>query len=138
MYMRAKLALTVAVVALAACGSRDDTSEPLPDAGDTAQVDGIPARFHGAWDYVDGSCNPTSDLRVEVSADRVIFYESVGEVEGVSSGTDGTEVTLAMEGEGQNWDSRFRLSLQGNPERLVMQNIEYPSDPTNIRKRCAS
>ena len=161
MHMRAKLALTVAALALSACGSQEDASEPLPDttqtampvepdggigdgaqplpdARDTAQGDGIPARFRGAWDYVDSNCNPASDLRVEISADRVIFYESVGEVEDVSSTPDGTEVALSMEGEGQNWDSRFRLSLQGNPERLVMQNIEYPSDPTNIRKRCAS
>lgn len=158
MPMRAKLVLPVALLALAACGSQDeplpDTAEtaipvepdggigdgapPLAEAGDTAQGDGIPARFHGAWDYVGGNCNPASDLRVEISADQVIFYESVGEVEDMSIGPDGTEVALAMEGEGETWDSRFLLSLQGNPERLVMQNIEYPSDPTNTRKRCAS
>ena len=161
MPMRATLVLPMALLALAACGSQDEPSDPLPDtaetaipvepdggigdgapplaeAGDTAQADGIPGRFHGVWDYVDGNCNRASDLRVEVSADQVIFYESVGEVEDVSIGPDGTEVALAMEGEGERWDSRFRLSLQGNPERLVMQNIEYPADPTNIRKRCAS
>ena len=161
MPMRSKLVLPVMVLALAACGSQDDAAEappeadqtampvepdggigdgaePLSDVRDAAQLDGIPARFRGVWDYVDGSCDPASDLRVEISADRVIFYESVGEVENVTDGPDGTEVDLAMEGEGQTWDSRFRLSLQGAPERLVMQNIEYPADPTNIRKRCAS
>ncbi|RIV87713.1 hypothetical protein [Aurantiacibacter zhengii] len=161
MSMRAKLALPVALLTLAACGSQDEPSEPRPDAAETAipvepnggigdgapsltqtddlaQDDGIPARYHGAWDYVDGNCNPASDLRVEISADQVIFYESVGEVENVSIGADGADVALAMEGEGENWNSRFRLSLQGNPERLVMQNVDYPSDPTNIRKRCAS
>lgn len=161
MPMRAKLAVPVMGLALAACGSQDDATEtppetdqtaipvepdggigdgtqPLSDARDVAQANGIPARFRGVWDYVDGSCDPASDLRVEISADRVVFYESVGEVENVTPGPDGTEVELAMEGEGQTWDSRFRLSLQGNPERLVMQNIEYPADPTNIRERCAS
>jgi len=156
--MRTVLLMPV-LFALVACGSQDDGGEIEPQAEQTAmpvepdggigdgapplsqmsESEGIPARFHGVWDYEEGSCNPASDLRAEVTSGEIIFYESVGEVRSVSDGEGGAVVSLAMSGEGDTWNTDLRLTLRENPERLVISRAESAEvAPTDIRKRCAS
>lgn len=130
-----KLAFAIAaLLALAACGSEPEapatpeTPMPVePDGGigdgagppeqgvDETLANRIPTRFHGAWDYVQGTCDPASDLRMEISGSEILFYEAVGMVTEVTPEGDRPNgdvvVTLAMEGEGETWEQKTRLSL---------------------------
>lgn len=80
----------------------------------------IPARFQGVWDYEGGSCDPASDLRSDISGDEIVFYESVGRVKNVAAKGNDVIVTLDMEGEGETWQKKIRLSLvgEGDTQRL--------------------
>ncbi|TRD11830.1 hypothetical protein FGU71_08155 [Erythrobacter insulae] len=152
-------------LALAACGAEAEQDAPSPEALDSApaaapdsvpvtQADPavsdtasetaaaantIPARFQGVWDYEGGTCAPESDLRMEISASEILFYESIGLVTGVTADKDAVIVTLAMEGEGETWEQSTRFALMGEGEDLrihtsegdgPMAPDEYPS------KRC--
>ena len=88
----------------------------------------IPARFRGAWDYVEGTCAPESDMRMEISGKEILFYESIGMVTEVTSEGDDVIVTLAMEGEGDTWEEKTRLSLagEGSGQRLETSDGEAP------------
>jgi len=145
-----------ALLLLAACG--DQASEPAPDAptetatpatpgsADAAvQLDPaiaageIPARFHGVWDAVTGTCDAASDLRVAITARRIEFYESVGNVAGVGSEGDDAIADLVMEGEGETWVEPMRLSLETTPEgeRLRLSDALKPESAEDLpRKRC--
>lgn len=158
--MRAVLGLTVAAM-LAACSggaeegpSGEDTATPAPiplepesaaeTAPETAPVEEalanrIPTRFQGVWDYVEGTCAPESDMRMEISAAEILFYESIGVVTGVEPEGEDVVVSLAMEGEGETWDQEIRLALVGQGEAQLLEtsdgekpraNDDYPS------KRC--
>ena len=149
------------VLAVSACGSQgSEPSEPkteiAPDAPIPVEPDGgigdgagppagglgpIPARFQGVWDYEGGTCAPESDMRMEISGNEILFYESVGIVTAVEAEGETAVLSLDMEGEGESWRQRLRLSLIGvgdsvrlhtsdgdKPERVD----EYPS------KRCPS
>ena len=56
-----------------------DSAPPADEAGNAGSADAlraIPARFLGAWDYVEGNCDPASDLRMEIGQRR--RHEHVG------------------------------------------------------------
>ena len=147
-----------ALLALAACGSEPEAPSPAetpipvePDGGigdgagppaatlDTASGDRIPTRFHGAWDYVEGTCDPASDLRMDISGSEILFYESVGVVTDVSAQGEDVVVTLAMEGEGETWEQQTRLSLvgEGPDQRLETSDGEQPRGVDDYpSKRC--
>ncbi|MGB3165398.1 MAG: hypothetical protein WBA68_01330 [Alteraurantiacibacter sp.] len=118
-----------------------DSETSLADAalGGATQADGmIPQRFRGVWDYVEGTCMASSDLRLEIRADGIEFYESMGEVTGVEVvGPDEVVVAMDMEGEGERWTSRIRYTLSDDGERLTPTDAEEPNayDPM-VRKRC--
>jgi hypothetical protein len=148
------LAIALAAMAvLAACGQ--PAADPAPEAPaasplpagtegapalDPAIAKGeIPARFHGVWDAVTGTCDPASDLRVEIAARRITFYESVGDVSGMGSEGDDAIADLVMEGEGETWVQPTRLALEATPdgERLRLSDALKPEDPADpLRKRC--
>ncbi len=150
-----KLPLLAPALLLAACGQQqaDDaapapTPEPVapaatpaatpsPEASEIAQGQ-IPARYHGVWDAASGSCHPASDLRVEIEARQILFYESLGEVTGMSSRGDDAVAELAMEGEGERWTRSLRMTLTGSPpnERLVLADaLETPrGDPIPLAR----
>ena len=129
----------LSALALAACGEVPD-QEPIVEseatpaevqqpveqaaAEETETVEEtlanrIPTRFHGVWDYVEGTCALESDMRMEVSGSEIMFYESIGTVTGVAAEGDDVVVTLAMEGEGETWEQATRLSLVGEGDAEI-------------------
>jgi hypothetical protein len=150
-----RLPLIALTLLLPACDSRvdpapDETPIPVePDGGISDGADSpldpaiaageIPARFHGVWDAVTGTCDPASDMRVEVTARRIEYYESVGDVSGMGSEGDDAIADLVMEGEGETWVQPTRLSLETLPdgERLRISDALKPESPDDpLRERC--
>ena len=145
----------LAVLALAACnenahetghsgdqaGLGEEAMEADPVPADIAPEDGqtsalIPARFHGVWDYVEGSCARESDMRLEISGNEVMFYESIGTVTDIEQRGPNTFVTLAMEGEGETWEDTYTLALSDD-EQLFLQYISDNASSRPLpRKRC--
>lgn len=148
---------------LVSCGEAPEVSEPEtqaeapmpvePDGGigdgagppDITPMDGdpglIPAQFHGVWDYVEGTCALESDMRMEISGNEILFYESIGLVTDVEREGDDAVVTLAMEGEGETWVQRTRLSIsgEGDQARLSTSDGDAPKTTDDYpTKRCPS
>ncbi len=124
----------------------DDTSpagplfETMPELAADGSTTGamVPARYQGVWDFEGGNCNKASDLRMEISPQEVLFYESVGTVTGVAQDGSDIIVTLDMEGEGETWVDKLRLSLEGDGTARRLHTSqgdkpkavdEYPSMP---------
>lgn len=149
-----RLAMIALTPLLAAC---DSGADPAPAETPIARESGsmndgaglpldpaiaigeIPARFHGVWDAVTGTCDPASDMRVEITARRIEYYESVGDVSGMGSEGDDAIADLVMEGEGETWVQPTRLSLEAMPdgERLRISDALKPESPDDpLRKRC--
>lgn len=153
-----RLSLLAPALLLAACGGDRQEEQGAPAPGETpspSDVDlegdtppqrtpeataiAIPARYHGVWDAVGGSCQPSSDLRVEIEPQRIIFYESVGSVTGMSSRGSDAVAELAMEGEGEQWSRSLRMTLsgEGGSERLVLADaLETPRGNPIPLTRC--
>ena len=155
------LALALAAplaLALAACSAETVEPESAADAaavetaipvepdqgiGDGAGPPGtgentIPVRFRGVWDYREGECMPASDLRMDIRADEIEFYESLGRVTSVEvESPDAIVVALDMSGEGETWQvvNRFELSEDGAilTPLQTEDNSQYQLMP---RKRC--
>ena len=155
-----KIMPLIFLLGLAACGSEaeapadtapaaeamaaptDDSADDTGEDGETVEdalANRIPTRFQGVWDYVGGSCDPASDLRMEISGSEILFYESIGQVTGVTGDGDEIVVTLAMEGEGETWEQATRLALvgEGNDQRLETGDGEQPRTVDEYpSKRC--
>lgn len=116
-------------------GGIGDGAAPLPEAPD---VPTIPNILIGAWDYEKGSCDPASDMRIEVDRTELRFYESVGQVLAVRSEGDATIVDLAMQGEGERWNETLRLVLKNDGTRLHVTEPQAASEVDDYpRRRCA-
>lgn len=145
---------------LGACSQPGPTPSPSPDdAATSASVTGtapaaspapgiapapsrgpavaIPERFRGVWDNAKGSCNPASDLRMEIGAVSIEFYESLGTVTNVTvESPDSILIDLAMEGEGERWTVKSRYVLsKGGATLTPSEAVDTPSTPIP-RKRC--
>jgi len=134
---------------LAACSQEPDqpaapetTAAPTPSAtpaapapAATAQT-AIPLALRGAWDWTGGTCQADSDLRMEIGAGAINFYESVGTLEGVREEDGAVLLDLAMEGEGMQWRQTTVLRLvEGG--RLLESTHEDPSGNGPLRyQRC--
>lgn len=113
---------------------------PSPEASAVAEG-AIPERYRGVWDAVSGSCDPASDLRVEIEGRRIVFYESVGTVTAIQRRGEDAVADLAMEGEGERWTRALRLTLSGEDgeERLVLADaLETPGGTPIPLRRCPS
>jgi len=154
--------LSIAIIALAACGAEAEeedrqevpetieapANQPESEETETGQEDvieaevaeaQIPERYHGVWDYEGGTCAPESDLRMEIKAREIVFYESIGTVSGAREDGDDAIADLAMEGEGETWEDSLRLSLVGDSEaqRLHTSDATEPKVLDDLpRKRC--
>jgi len=112
----------LALLALAACSQEPAepeapaptaaaTAAPQPETTAAAPAGTIPAAYRGAWDWTGGSCAALSDLRMEIGAEEIHFYESVGEVQAVREREGALEIDLAMEGEGMQWTQTTMLRM---------------------------
>ena len=137
--MGMRAAFLASLLALAACGGEAEQEaaapgpapspattapEPAPSAAAT-----IPVRFHGVWDAETGSCDPASDLRLDIGPQTIGFYESQGTVTAVdASDPDVASIQLAMEGEGDQWTQAMDLSLSGKGGDAFLY-VRYLPDP---------
>lgn len=113
-------------------------ADDVAAADSTMSDNRIPTRFLGVWDFVDGTCARESDLRIEVSPREVMFYEAVGSVTKVSNDDAATFVTLMMDGEGEQWEEEYALSLSDDGSVLTAQFTRNDTpNPPMPRKRCA-
>ena len=99
----------------------------------------IPERFRGVWDYELGTCAHESDLRLEIGAGGIVFYESFGTVTAVRIDGGDTIVELSMEGEGENWEQTLHLSQSGRGagRRLHVSDGSQTEQADELpRKRC--
>ena len=141
--------LSLAVLALAACsqgepapaetGVPSQADTPAPPAASTplAQSLLVPDQFQGIWDYVKGTCDPSSDLRVEIAERGITFYESHGAVTALT--VDSPEVIvveLAMQGEGEKWTMRRRFALTDDGQTLTPTAADGESFEPMPLKRC--
>ena len=149
MHMKPTILAAAALLALSACGNPTAKSDdpvapgaasetPMPGEPDGGIGDGagppadaamiaqgkIPARFQGVWDYEGGSCNPASDMRMEIADSSITFYESLGKVTGVKPDGDDILITMDMEGEGETWEQTTRLSLVGEGEEARLHSSD--------------
>ena len=99
-------------------------------------ADTIPQAFLGVWDYVEGSCDPASDLRVEIEPTSMQFYESYGEVTRIE--VDSPErivVSLDMEGEGETWEMARVFTLSNDGRTLTPGSVgEDDFEPMPLKK----
>ena len=109
----------------------EDEGTETAASSDTSTANRIPAEYHGKWDATTGTCSPESDARLEISASEVSFYESIGDVTKVEQADSGVKVSLAMEGEGEEWTSQYTFTRNG--EQLDTTTSE---GDTFTRKRC--
>ena len=129
MMTRKALSFALPMVLLAAACS--DNSDTDPDATMTVEPDGgigdgagppepvtadtVPAAFLGVWDAGGGDCAPASLTRMEILPTTFQFYESHGDVTRIE--VDSPEkivVSLAMEGEGEQWQMARMFTLSDN------------------------
>lgn len=114
-----------------------ETPEPAEGAETASTSEGaIPAQFIGVWDYIEGTCDPASDMRLEITQEDFTFYESYGEIRDVRSEGDYTIVDLAMEGEGETWSSSERLFLTESGELHLTDPAASAALTDYPRKRC--
>ena len=141
-------------LALAACSPGEESSAPDEpvitgtsggDASDESTTDlatvegAIPARYLGVWDYVDGTCSPESDMRMEIAPREITFYESYGAVSDVIPDGEDVIADLAMEGEGETWTNKLRLSLvevDGETQLHTSDGTEPEVIDQYPRKKC--
>ena len=136
---------TLAAMALglfAACSPACDTAQTnsAPKSAASAATATIPDPFRGVWDYVEGTCAPESDLRLDVQPSAVTFYATHGEVIRVDM-ADPFEMwlDLAMSGEGEEWTQSLGFYLRDGGRRLEILDPDRPaSNNILIRKRCSS
>ena len=148
-----RLLCPLAALTLAACSQGADDEAPAPQEtmmpvepdggiGDGAgppqavTADTIPQAFLGVWDYVEGSCDPASDLRVEIEPTSMQFYESYGEVTRIE--VDSPErivVSLDMEGEGETWEMARVFTLSNDGRTLTPGSVgEDDFEPMPLKK----
>ncbi|WP_197920357.1 hypothetical protein [Aurantiacibacter sediminis] len=103
-----------------------------------ATADTLDPTYHGVWDYVEGMCDPMSDMRLEISGDRLEFYESGGDIVNIERESNGDRlVTVAMSGEGETWDTTFRFEMDSSGQFLIVSGTEEDGFDGVPRKRCS-
>lgn len=105
-------------------------------AAAVAQQQTIPAQFQGKWDLDVESCSSPvrPEGRLDISADRVEFYESGGPVRNVVTHSNSDiELSIELSGEGETWisDKYFRLSEDQNSLTDLTNG-----NPGFVRYRC--
>ena len=116
------LACSIATL-LAACASAptDDTV-------------GVPERFRGEWNRNLADCGTgNNDSVLKLSADRIAFYESGGQITSAFvSDVEYLAVTARMEGEGETWTGSYRFRLTDAHNTLT----DVSTSTGMVRYRC--
>ena len=151
-------ALLPAIAFIAACGGEAQEPAPTNDnppalaessdeqpaeavaeeavAAPAAAEGAIPAQFVGVWDYIEGTCDPASDMRLEIAQERLIFYESVGQVRSAQAEGDTLRVDLAMSGEGETWRDQLQFTLMDDGTLHRVDAAAPDAVDEYPRKRC--
>ena len=127
------------VISIAACSPAPEQTEAAEHTeAPPVETARIPARFQGVWDYVEGTCAPESDLRLEISAEQITFYEAVGSVLSAKAESGShVVVVLAIEGEGETSEEELLLTLSEEGDELTPQfYFDGKASEPLIRKRC--
>jgi len=150
--------LGICAMALAACSdSAEETSEPQPEAELVAPQDeevpyaatnppslptAFPTAIQGRWGLVPADCTSTKgDAKglLEISPDRVKFYESVGVLGAVIEGDDDDiRATFSFTGEGMEWRRDMEFDLEDDGKVLIRKEFGQDAAPGEFRyTRCA-
>ncbi|WP_420472245.1 hypothetical protein [Brevundimonas sp. FT23042] len=141
---RPLLPLTLLLLGLAACDGerRNPPTEPAdpiqtPDAPPPAPVlpGGGPATFVGRWAANPGWCANTTgpEQAIEITILRFDGYENSCAITSLEQASDGYDLTLACQAEGQAARERVRLSRQGERLRMTWLNR---NDAVVLLTRC--
>ena len=114
-------------------GETKADAQPVADAQPLPE---IPAQFLGVWDYVEGSCAPESDMRLEITQTQLVFYESVGDIRSFQTEGDTLRVDLAMTGEGERWRALRQLTIHEDGTLHVVDGATPDAVDETPRKRC--
>ena len=127
-----EVAAPVDIASSSSAPTKAPLTEPISPVSNT-----IPVQFLGVWDVEASTCEPSSDMRLEISEDIITFYESAGTVQSVREDEGTTRVTLAMEGEGEQWTQTLGLRFFDAGTSLMVIDPEHPEEAERyIRKRC--
>ncbi len=136
------IAITAAILALAACsgsnepsGEEPGTAGPATDLAAPETLETIPAEFLGRWDFAEDTCaDDASEMRLDIAADRISYYESSAVPETIRQTEPGT-VTIdhLFSGEGEEWTETLAYALSEDGERLT---VTSPDGSMSVRMRC--
>ncbi|TKD51245.1 hypothetical protein [Sphingomonas baiyangensis] len=89
-----------------------------------ARLAEIPVAFHGVWAGDGTRCARSSDLRLEVAANGLTFYESFARPIAITRAAGrAIDVELELSGEGEVWRERQTLTL-GEDNRTLQRRHE--------------
>jgi len=98
------------------------TVRVTPPGEAAAAVRTVPAAYRGRWAGSAAACaREGDDMRLQVTADSLVFYESEGHVTRVDSlPGDRLRVTASYSGEGESWTRTSTLALSGGGDVLTL------------------
>jgi hypothetical protein len=113
-----------------ACEEAVSPAPPRPAPPLPGRQEQIPANFRGEWNARVGDCGTgRNDTRLIVDARTVRFYESRGEVTGVTrNGPRSITVDARYTGEGRTWSRSTTMRLSGDGDQLTIDG--------SVRQRC--
>lgn len=148
----------ICAMALAACSdTNDDASQTIPDEELVVPQDeevpyastmpatlptAIPTTIQGRWGLVAADCTSTKgDAKglLEITANHLKFYESVGALGAVREGDDDDiRAHFSFTGEGMEWQREMDLELEEDGKVLVRKEYGEGAAPGEFRySRCA-
>lgn len=156
-----KLAATIALASLAACGGSQDPSDPAaqetqapppapettaaaatPEAGETPSAVTIPQIIQGRWGLVAADCTSTrGDAKglLTITPTRLEFYESVGTLADIQElAPNRLRAGFDFTGEGMEWRRAQQFEASADGKTLTRQELGDGAAPGPFRyMRCS-
>lgn len=136
-------------LALAACGSSEESTPAAMEGSPTAETPtfppvlptAIPAAMQGRWGLVAADCTSTmGDAKglLDVGPTTLKFYESRGTLGTVTEGDDDEiRAMFAFTGEGMEWQREMELELDDDGKTLVREEFGQDAAAGKLRySRC--
>jgi hypothetical protein len=102
--------------------------EPTPAQSTDSQAPAttVPTAFRGTWSGSRSTCGkPGDDMALAISGDRLVFYESVGQVMTVKLlSPRSIRLTATYSGEGDTWMSSATLTVSTDGNTLRLDNAK--------------